>query len=86
MILPPLVFPALDIKRFTRVNEKDECQRKKIHFSIMTTDLALTERPHGSIELISLLIHIAIKLRIVAFRAQCYKTFYSCNSGILTIS
>ncbi len=52
----------------------------------MTTDLALTERPHGSIELVSLLIHIAIKLRIVAFRAQCYKTFYSCNLGILTIS
>ncbi len=48
----------------------------------MMTDLTLPERLHGSIELISLLIHIAIKLRIVAFRAKCFKTFYSCNLGV----
>lgn len=40
-----------------------------------TPDLGLSERPHGSFELVSLALHIAVKLRILVFK-RAEKTTY----------
>jgi len=47
-----------------------------------TPDLGLSERPHGSFELLSLALHLVVKLRILAFKRAEKKTTNSLATKI----